>query len=227
MSKLLIFTSRIHDEWEKYWGSPGNNGIVFNGRESENSKNYQDGTTWDLKKIERLLDVPNTYILLHQDMSSSFKTKEMKLEDKVIPYTVVYYSTTNAELKHSLWSFEMSREWECPQETPLLPMDKLCWALRQSQRDEAIIDKACDDIIEFYKRKIILTTKLETSLTFLHECLTCKPATLPRIVDKHYYFKVNNKEVSLKDLFDNWMGPKDNDGLANLRDGLFAWALVK
>lgn len=69
--------------------------------------------------------------------------------------------------------------------------------------------------------------KLETALNFLHECLTCKHATLPRIVDEHYNFRVTNKEVSLKDLFEIWKGPLDNDGLANLRDGLLAWALVK
>ena len=68
--------------------------------------------------------------------------------------------------------------------------------------------------------------KLETALNFLHKCLISKPATLPEIVEEGYIFNLNNKEVSLKDLFENWKGPKDNDGLANLRDGLLTWALV-
>jgi len=224
MSKLLIFTSPNHDEWEKYWHKV-DQGIVINGGLIENgTKKFITDFEWNSDKIESFITGKDAFILLHEYNS---KSHEIKTKADGTKYTILYYSTLNPALVNVFWSFKESERWNIPKKMPSLPMDKLCWALNQPIRDESIIKKVCDDIIEFYKEKIIFTANLDTALNFLHECLTSQPSTLPEIVDEGYNFRINNREESLNTIFKIWKGPKDYDGLANLRDGLLAWALVK
>lgn len=83
------------------------------------------------------------------------------------------------------------------------------------------------EVFNWYLERLLPMDKLEAVLEFLHNCLSSKAEILPKEIENDYMCLIDNKEITIEQLYETWKGPKDYDGLANLRDGMLEWALVK
>jgi hypothetical protein len=171
MVKLIIITSSGHDEYNNYWkrANPHENVIIIDKyrRNTEKDKDI-------VRETLRCSTENEAMVLIHKIDQSPFK-QSIQVDKISVNCQYCYYST---QMNLSdLWSFgdmynsNKYYSHTVPDEMPALPMDKLCWALNQVKKDDTIIKTACDEIIEYFQKKIIYTNRLEEVLEALHFCL--------------------------------------------------------
>lgn len=171
MVKLIIITSSGHDEYNNYWNSatPHENVIIIDKKNLDVESNDVI-----VRDILSCCTENEAMVLIHNIDKTPFK-QSLKVNNKSVNCQFCYYST---QMNLSdLWSFgdmfnsNNNYSYIIPDEMPALPMDKLCWALNQVKKDDTIIKTACDEIIEYFQKKIIYTNRLEEVLEALHFCL--------------------------------------------------------
>jgi hypothetical protein len=186
MCKLIIITSKGHDEFNNYWNSPNiqNNNVVVINRRTDGNNNGEEN---DIVKGILNCNDKNVMVLIHEANQIPYK-ETLTVNGNKIECQFCYYSTQMG--LSDLWSFgaiyngNNGGHFNIPKTMPTLPMDKLCWALKQNTPNEAIIKEACNEIIDYFKKKIIYANRLEQALDALHKCLA---GSKPNGNDFSYY----------------------------------------
>ena len=194
MRKLLIFTSRNStNEFINYWKKPQPD-IVFNGED------YIKDADWDFSKIDKLITTNDFLVFLHEGTEGKIGYHDTK--DKRFSYKVFYYTTLDPKLRaDALWSWGINPgiKFEC--DSPVLPFDLLCCALREN--DPVKIEQAKTKIFKWYDEKAGIIKNQEQFLKYALCCMSketimANPSIindhliLPKVQEQINYMQVND-----------------------------------